>query len=51
MNIVNELDKYHIKVKKHYNEFLETQGIWQKICNYASVSRGLSRGQVFVTIM
>jgi len=31
INVVDELEKYHINVKKHYYEFLETQRIWAKI--------------------
>lgn len=34
MNIIFELDRYHSLVKKHYNEFLETQHVWAKICDY-----------------
>src|SRR5680860_16131 len=31
ISVVDELEKYHINVKKHYYEFLETQRIWAKI--------------------
>jgi len=36
MNVVTELELYDRNVKKHYNEFLETQRIWAKICDYLS---------------
>ena len=34
INVLAELDKYHRNVKKHYHEFLETQGIWAKIMEH-----------------
>ena len=34
INILAELEKYHKNVKKHYNEFVETQRIWAKIMNH-----------------
>ena len=34
INVLAELDKYHINVKKHYDEFLETQRIWAKIMEH-----------------
>lgn len=36
MNVVTELELYDRNVKKHYNEFLETQRVWAKICDYLS---------------
>ncbi len=36
MKILNELDYYSKNVKKHYIEFLETQRIWSKICEFLS---------------
>ncbi len=29
--VAGELEKYHKNVKKHHNEFLETQKVWEKI--------------------
>ena len=34
MKILAELEKYHKNVKKHHNEFLETQRIWAKIMDH-----------------
>lgn len=34
MNISKELDKYDKNVKKHYKQFIETQAIWRKICEF-----------------
>ena len=34
INILAELEKYHKNVKKHYNEFVETQRIWAKIMDH-----------------
>lgn len=34
IKILSELEKYHKNVKKHYNEFLETQRIWAKIMDH-----------------
>ena len=34
MNISKELDRYDKNVKKHYQQFLETQYIWKKICEF-----------------
>lgn len=31
MNVSKELARYHKNVKKHYNQFIETQEIWKKI--------------------
>ncbi|MCG9968317.1 hypothetical protein L9W92_09660 [Pelotomaculum terephthalicicum JT] len=39
MNIVTELERYHNDVKKHYEEFLETQRVWTKICNYLNAGK------------
>lgn len=36
MNVIVELDKYNKNVKKHYNEFLETQEGWIKIMEHLS---------------
>lgn len=33
-NIFKELEYYDKNVKKHYNEYLESQKIWSKICKY-----------------
>lgn len=35
-NVLDELDKYHKNVEKHYNEFLETKTIWAKIMEHFS---------------
>lgn len=34
MNISKELERYHKNVKKHYEQFLETQQIWAKISEF-----------------
>jgi hypothetical protein len=34
INVLAELEKYHKNVKKHYQEFLETQRIWAKIMEH-----------------
>ena len=34
IKILSELEKYHKNVKKHYNEFMETQRIWAKIMDH-----------------
>lgn len=34
INILAELEKYHKNVKKHYNEFVETQRIWAKLMDH-----------------
>ena len=34
MNISKELEKYNKNVKKHYQEYLETQRIWARIMEY-----------------
>lgn len=34
MNITKELDRYNKNVKEHYQQFLETQQIWMKICAF-----------------
>ena len=34
IKILSELEKYHKNVKKHYNEFIETQRIWAKIMDH-----------------
>lgn len=39
MNILTELEKYHSNVKKHHQEFLETQRIWAKIMNYFALQK------------
>ena len=39
MNVLPELEKYHKNVKKHYNEFLETQRIWAKVMEHFARSR------------
>ena len=39
MNVLPELEKYHKNVKKHYNEFLETQRIWVKVMEHFARSR------------
>ena len=33
MKIATELENYHRNVKKHYNDFIETQQAWENICN------------------
>ncbi len=40
MNILVELEKYNRNVKKHYENFLETQRIWSKIMrHFASINQ------------
>lgn len=34
INIAAEMEKYHKNVRKHYDEFIETQRIWAKIMDY-----------------
>ena len=34
INIAAEMEKYHKNVKKHYNDFIETQRIWAKIMEH-----------------
>ncbi len=34
MNIAKELDRYDKNVQKHYQQFLNTQEIWAKICQF-----------------
>ncbi|MHB8065673.1 MAG: hypothetical protein ACYDG2_24150 [Ruminiclostridium sp.] len=34
MNVSSELKRYHKNVKKHYQDFLDTQRIWSKICEF-----------------
>jgi uridine kinase len=34
MNISKELERYNKNVKKHYNDFIETQRIWAKIMEH-----------------
>lgn len=39
MNVLTELEKYHGNVKKHHQEFLETQRIWAKIMNHFALQK------------
>ena len=39
MNVASELKRYHKNVRKHYNEFLETQRIWAKTCEFLADRR------------
>lgn len=34
MNIANELERYNKNVKKHYQQYIETQKIWTRICTF-----------------
>lgn len=34
-----ELERYNKNVKKHYNEFLETQQIWKNICGFLETEK------------
>ena len=34
INIAAEMEKYHKNVRKHYDDFIETQRIWAKIMDY-----------------
>ena len=34
MNIAKELERYHKNVKKHHQQFLETQQIWTRLCEF-----------------
>lgn len=34
MNISKELERYHRNVKKHYQQYLQTQQIWARICTF-----------------
>ena len=36
MNILEELEKYHKNVKKHYDQFIKTQDIWTRITSFQS---------------
>lgn len=36
MKIGHELESYHRNVKKHYQDFIETQKAWGKICEFLS---------------
>jgi hypothetical protein len=36
MNVLDELEKYHKNVQKHYSEFIKTQRIWEKIMEHFS---------------
>lgn len=36
MKIGHELESYHRNVKKHYQDFIETQKAWKKICEFQS---------------
>lgn len=37
MKIANELENYHRNVRKHYNDFIETQQAWENICSAFTV--------------
>jgi len=40
IKIAAEMEKYHKNVRKHYDEFIETQRIWAKIMeHFASIER------------
>lgn len=39
INVLNELDKYNKKVKKNYDDFIETKRIWAKIMRYFAVKK------------
>ncbi len=39
MNILKELERYHKNVRKHYEQFNETQQVWAKINAFLSNSR------------
>ncbi|WP_027398395.1 hypothetical protein [Anaerovorax odorimutans] len=34
MNMLNELEKYNRNVKKHYQQFIDSQQIWRRICGF-----------------
>lgn len=34
MNVLKELDTYDEQVQTHYQQFMETQRIWKKVCGY-----------------
>lgn len=34
MNISKELERYNRNVKKHYQQYIETQQIWKRICGF-----------------
>jgi hypothetical protein len=34
MNISKELERYNRNVKRHYQQFLETQQLWRRICEF-----------------
>lgn len=42
MNVSKELERYHKNVKKHYQQFIEVQQIWEKISEFLK-NRGTSR--------
>jgi len=39
MNIAKELERYNRNVKKHYQQFLETQQVWAGICEFLADGR------------
>lgn len=38
-NLSTELERYNKNVKKHYNEYLETQKIWRNICDFLATDK------------
>lgn len=41
MKIGHELESYHRNVKKHYQDFIETQKAWKKICEFQKLNNGI----------
>ncbi len=42
MQVAKELEKYHRNVENHYQQYLETQKIWQDIVNYTCDSKSIA---------
>ncbi len=39
MNVLKELERYDRSVKKHFQEYLDSQTIWARICQYLASNR------------
>jgi len=40
VNIIAELDLYHSNVEKHYAEYMKTQRVWSRFCDYLADRKG-----------
>ncbi len=45
-NIIQELDAYDRNVQKHYEQFMQTQAIWQKLTRYLCSDKDAQQPQV-----